>query len=652
MCFKDFSGIPMLKHSLRGKSVYLLELNWFNLLFVLVFRLAGIHVYYLTTSPFWQKENKINRLNDLGIIWLNYQDVLIKEKSAAVIPAKANELMEYTSLFLIQTNIFHHLKKQIGLSDYEEQSLSSVIVRSLESRIRMLAELLVFAELIESKNTKKGWLCIPNDVHSRNILEKEGGWTNICPRWCTFLSFSVYGLSRIVGMILGRLMSLSYSMIHKMSHIGEKQNIPDDISINNNWSKYEIIYFPHKGIWYGEHFLKDHFYSSDPGNPFYSSKILHLSLSEDSKTIKNSLRYYKENNIPYTDWGDIPSVTKKKMILMLFLFAKKHLTTAWKEFDLYLFVVLLYNYIKITINIKRLEQIQKLKIVLIGYDVLCPPQLTLACKMKKISTVAVQERMLSAWTASPFSMDHYFVYGRAANQILEERCKGLINKKYDIGPIRLSKHYEAAETKKLLRKLLPDYKYRVLALDVHSVPGFYKNGRCAGNYWRYNIKFYQDILKLCAAFSQVYFMIKGKNYDFINIPYFFDVADKIEQTPNCMLIKDYYQWTPFTSVAVSDIAIAVHTSLGDEMLALGKPVIFYDRLGFPSQVFDYGSEIQAYTFEDLKLKLASFFENQDKYNQRLDPIRRKCYSVSNVTPKQKLDQCLIEIYNATKKNDR
>ena len=88
-------------------------------------------------------------------------------------------------------------------------------------------------------------------------------------------------------------------------------------------------------------------------------------------------------------------------------------------------------------------------------------------------------------------------------------------------------------------------------------------------------------------------MIKGKNYDFINIPYFSDVVKDIEKTSNCTLVKDYEKWTPFTSVSVSDIAIAMITSLGDEMLALGKPVILYDYMKFGSEFFDFGSEVIA-----------------------------------------------------------
>jgi len=140
-------------------------------------------------------------------------------------------------------------------------------------------------------------------------------------------------------------------------------------------------------------------------------------------------------------------------------------------------------------------------------------------------------------------------------------------------------------------------------------------------------------------------MIKGKNYDFINIPFFPDVVKNIDKTSNCKLVKDYEKWTPFTSVSISDIAIALHTSLGDEMLALGKPVIFYDYLKFASEFFDYGSEVISFNFDDVKLKLTSFIENPEKYNQSLDPIRKKCFNISNESPKQLLDKELIEIYH-------
>ena len=52
------------------------------------------------------------------------------------------------------------------------------------------------------------------------------------------------------------------------------------------------------------------------------------------------------------------------------------------------------------------------------------------------------------------------------------RCKGLINKIYEIGPIRLNNHREAANKREKYINKLPDYKYRVLVLDCHSNSDF------------------------------------------------------------------------------------------------------------------------------------------------------------------------------------
>ena len=570
------------------RKIYFLELNWINLTIVLLFRIAGIRVYYLTMSSFWQKESKIQKLNDLGIIWLNYQNFNIKQTATYFV--KTDNIRKHLRLFLTKTIIFHLLKKQLKIPACEEFSLSTVVANSMYSIIHLIAELLVTVELIKNKSINNRWMWAPNDIISREILDNEGNWVNLCPKWWALLYFVGNVLSRTYRTSISQMKRINFFAASKLSRVKEKTKTFVSISKETKWSKYEIFYFPHMGIYYGNLFIKDHFYSSDTKNPFFPSKILHFSLSEDPKLIKTSIDYYKKNEIPYADWREVSSLTKKKMALMSFFFIKKYLIKSWKEFDLYLLVIFLYNYIKIIANIKRLEQFTNLKIVLVGYDVLFPTQLAFACRILQVRTIAVQERMLQAWFLNPFMMDHYFVYGHASREILDERFKSLIKNIYEIGPIRLENHYECIGNSPEYKKQLPDYKFRVLVLDNHSSLGFYKTGRSFGNNWKNNIKFYQVILSLCASFPQAHFMIKGKNFYFINIPYFFDVVKDIEKTPNCILIKDYDKWTPFTSVSVSDIAIALHTSLGDEMLALGKPVIFYEYVRFASEFLDYGSE--------------------------------------------------------------
>ena len=109
------------------RKIYFLELNWSNFLFALLFRLVGIQVYYLTLSSSWQKESKIQKLNKLGIIWLNYQHYNMKKP--ATLYVKANKIREHLRSFIFQTNIFHHLKTQTKIPDSEELSLNTVVVR-------------------------------------------------------------------------------------------------------------------------------------------------------------------------------------------------------------------------------------------------------------------------------------------------------------------------------------------------------------------------------------------------------------------------------------------------------------------------------------------------------------------------------------------
>ena len=71
------------------------------------------------------------------------------------------------------------------------------------------------------------------------------------------------------------------------------------------------------------------------------------------------------------------------------------------KFDLTLFFVLLKIYIKFKFHILLLRHFPNLKIVLVGHDILFPFALALACRNLKITTIALQDRMVSAWWAWP-----------------------------------------------------------------------------------------------------------------------------------------------------------------------------------------------------------------------------------------------------------
>ena len=81
----------------------------------------------------------------------------------------------------------------------------------MESKILQMAELFVFAELIEKNSANNQWLWGGNDAISKSILEKEGGWINICPGWWSSLSF--------IGNCLNRVCRRNFEKLEIVKHL-------------------------------------------------------------------------------------------------------------------------------------------------------------------------------------------------------------------------------------------------------------------------------------------------------------------------------------------------------------------------------------------------------------------------------------------------
>jgi hypothetical protein len=182
-------------------------------------------------------------------------------------------------------------------------------------------------------------------------------------------------------------------------------------------------------------------------------------------------------------------------------------------------------------------------------------------------------------------------------------------------------------------------------MDCHSETGWFENGRRLGNNWRSNKLFYEHLIGLCRDFPCAFFLLKGKNTDFKQLPFFKEIITQFRALPNLLILEDLDLWTPFNSVAAADIAFARHTSLADEMLALGKPIIFDDFDGYPSEVYDYGSEVIAYDYADIKAKLNKFFADPEGYNANLNALRDRLFFVPSVPVDQFIGTKLATIWN-------
>ena len=144
---------------------------------------------------------------------------------------------------------------------------------------------------------------------------------------------------------------------------------------------------------------------------------------------------------------------------------------------------------------------------------------------------------------------------------------------------------------------------------------FYKNGRNESNNWRQNYIFYDNILKLAKKNKNIKFVIKGKNYDFVNIPYFDNIKSLIREISNVKLYDDKNN-SPYELIKKTKLTIARYTSLVDELLFKERPVIIYGTGGYPS-TFYYDENLIVKNYEELEIKFNKWKEDSNKFNENI-----------------------------------
>ena len=349
----------------------------------------------------------------------------------------------------------------------------------------MFSELLFFAEHIGNTGKEVIGFWIPNDIISFEISRVENNIRNFCPKWWTIFELVFTSIPILLKKFRNKIPAFRLGKSSKSEfdfNLEEEEKVKKVLL----FSDFEVIFFPHHGIWYGNLFKKDHFYSKDLDNPFFLSRILHISLGESHSQIQKSIDFYNNHKIPYCDWNDFKT-SPIELIKLSATFILKFIKLSWKDWDLSLLIHYI-NIVCITIgNLKKLTQLTQLKAILVGYDILFPAELALAGRIKNIKCIAVQERMLTTLGSSRMILDHYFVFGKEIKKRLEEIHDELLPHIYATGPTRLKDHYQATKKRLSLRATIPKgYKFVVLVLDFHSGKHWYTNGRSVVSNWKNN----------------------------------------------------------------------------------------------------------------------------------------------------------------------
>ena len=580
------------------------ELNFLLLPIAILIKIFRYKVYFLRLKKNWQNERSINFLKLLGFKWLNYQDFEIKKtakisKDVVLLQNEFNTLMDNSS-------IANDLKKILIKKGCNENDLKSFAVSRLAAPLRIFCELISFIDDLK-RNNKENFIIIGQfPGFLLKILKKKAGSETLL---INLYSFNF--LSLVFKIILNKIKSKVKSLFVKISI--------DKVSKEIDFKKFNTIFFPHHGIYYADIYKKDQFYSKKINSNFYPSNILHLSIADQHFNSELTKNFYKSNNITNIDFASLGGISLKEIILNSLSFIKEYYIFSKNQLSLIFFLLNLWLSIKRSLN--RLDLLPNVKSAIFGFDLVSPRDIAIACRIKKIETIATQERFLDTWAEDFFLIfDHYLVFNKDVAAILSQKKFSSVLKVQIIGPIR-SDMIKTFSSKTLLK----DEK-RVLVLDSHSKTNIYSNGRANFSSWRDNYTFYEDILMLAKENSDIKFIIKGKNYSFINIPYFKKINQLIDQTPNVELYKNKNN-SPYELIENSFLTIAKYTSFIDELIFKGRPVIIYDQGGYPKDLFDYGQSLVVENYKELKIKFENFKKDPVEFNNNIINESRKYFPI-------------------------
>ena len=600
----------------KVKKIIFYKLNISNLIIIILFKIFNYKVYFLKISNFLKFQKVIEVLANVGIVWYDYHNnkygnySLIKKQNSHIANKQSERILN--KMFIDN----FHLDKSYWLI---------ILSEILYKNINKYSELFVVGKILQKKN-ENIYFWISKDELFYKLENRYINFYLIKPKllsqlyfFCTFLFLNFLKIKKI-----------NFVNFIKILNKQDKKK-PKQINTES-----QSLFFPHHGVVNGVD-NKNFFYSNNKNDLFHKQNLIHIEWNLDDLNFV-AKRYYKINKIKPLAWNSIcyRFDLKYDFFLKVFKFFFKNIS----YLNLLLLISIIKSLLKIEINKNKLDNFDKLKFVLVGYDYLFPKDLAIACKIKKIYIIAFQNRMaVPAW--SEFNIfDYYFIIGNKSLYDLRKQ----FNKKTKIIKVGLdlNESIKAERSKlKLLKRLIIKKKYKFVCtiFDIKSEIDWYLNGRTPVYNWRNNYEFYEIIQRLVEGNSDVFFMLKGKNYNWIKINFFKKILIKFNKLENFIILDKYKNINSNQLIGITDFAIAIHTSAVDNMLSFGKPVLIYDKIKMIDSFINY-KQLTVYNEKDLVNKFNLLTNDYKTFNNKINSIRNYFYTKFD---KSKLDLELAKI---------
>jgi hypothetical protein len=385
-----------------------------------------------------------------------------------------------------------------------------------------------------------------------------------------------------------------------------------------------VAYIVHCGLKYGNLFNKELYYSDCRNSALHQENILHIDYS-GVQSPSTALQWFCLHSLPHN------LLKQAACFLKSMLLGIAHVRTLNQLISL---VLLSRTYVRYQFYLQALSRYNHLKVALIDYDALCPKALLFALETKKIRTVATQERMIGSFYNTIFYIfyDYYFCASEFVEKVMRKSSIYSVKRYIPVGQYRSD--YLLPSDKKPpheLEKALESGKKIITALGYHTPLHWYESEYDPMLSWKAQRHFLEDMLQLSKDLRDVFILLRFKMIDWAEISVFSSVLEEINQSGNISISCDYSEsHMSYKLCCFADLVIAKHTSLGDECLSVGIPVLFHEythnTVRLMADAFDYApTDVMCFNYGELHERVIKVLEGDHQMMQSYQYLKEKVY---------------------------
>lgn len=369
------------------------------------------------------------------------------------------------------------------------------------------------------------------------------------------------GVARIVRNVFQAMVS---RLIRKSSPTTATAFGPENI-LNSR-----VVLVAHKGLDYGDLFKKTLFYSDAINSELHQDNLLHFDYS-GFPSPSEKIKWVSLRGRSQSLWVSLRHALVAASRGLLKVHHARHIIGL---------LLLTRTYISFKSYLKELEAYPNLRVALIDYEILCPKSLLLAFEARHIQTVAVQERFILSFYATFGSiLNAYLCASEYTAGAMKKSSSYCVDEYLPVGMHRADSLVQARHLPppQILREPLAQGRKIITALGFHTHLDWYASQPDTFINWSAHRLFLEEMIQLSRDISDVFIILRYKFVDWVSLPIFADVVQEIESSDNMTISMDYEKSLfSYDLCAHSHLVIAKHTSLGDECLAVGIPVLFHE----------------------------------------------------------------------------